>query len=83
MMCSLMVRLYLLFIMVFDHLSNVLSEQSLAAANISYLVKIADEETLDIVLRAACQLMVQLNVPEKYLGLVRDPPLKTTGEALH
>ena len=60
MMCSLMVRLYLLFIMVFDHLSNVLSEQSLAAANISYLVKIADEETLDIVLRAACQLMVQL-----------------------
>ena len=37
-------------ITVFDHISNTLSEQSLAAANLSSLVKIADEETLDIIL---------------------------------
>ena len=55
-------------ITVFDHLSNALSEQSLAAANFSPLAKITDEETLDIVLRTACRLMVQLNIPEKYLG---------------
>ena len=37
-------------ITIFDHMSNALSEQSLAAANLSSLAKITDEETLDIVL---------------------------------
>ena len=37
-------------ITVFDHLLNALSEQSLAAANLSLLAKIADNKTLDIIL---------------------------------
>ena len=69
-------------ITMFDHLSNALSKQSLATANLSSLAKIADEETLDIILWAACHPMVQLNMPEKFLGPVHDLPPKTTGEAL-
>ena len=37
-------------ITVFNHISNALSKQSLATANLSSLAKIADEEMLDIVL---------------------------------
>ena len=37
-------------ITMFDHLLNTLSEQSWATANLSSLAKIADKETLDIIL---------------------------------
>lgn len=46
--CTSMVRDHI--ISLFDHIANVQSEVSLAAANILALGKIADEETLDIVL---------------------------------
>ena len=61
-------------------MSNALSEQSLVAANLSSLAKIADEEMLDIVLKAACRPMVQINVLEKYLNPVCDPVPKTSRE---
>ena len=45
----------------------------LAAANIAALVRTADADTLDIVLRAAVRPLVQINWPEKYLSLTADP----------
>ena len=49
-------------------------------ANMSSLAKITDPETFDMVMKAAAQPMIQINVPECYLSLVQDPPLKTTAE---
>ena len=63
-------------------MSNALSEQSLTTVNLRSLAKIANEETLDIVLRAACHPVVKLNMPKKFLGPVCDAPLKMTSEAL-
>ena len=37
-------------------------------------------ETFDMVMKAVAQLMIQINVPERYLSLVQDPPPKTTAE---
>ena len=51
---------------------------SLAAANMSLLAKIMDEDTFNTILKAAIHPMVQLNVPKKYLKLKEDPKLKTT-----
>ena len=45
-------------------------------ANISSLAKIADPETFDMVMKAAAQLMIQINIPEHYLSPVQDPPPK-------
>ena len=47
----------------FNHLAVVMSEASLVAANISVLGRIADEETFDIVLRAAVHPLIQKNMP--------------------
>ena len=69
-----------LIMMCFNHLSEAHTHMSSFAANISLLAKIADPETFDMVMKAAAQPMIQINVPEHYLSLVQDPPLKTTAE---
>ena len=60
----------------FDHLSEVHAHMSSFVANISSLAKITDPETFDMVMKAAAQPMIQINVPERYLSLVQDPPPK-------
>ena len=64
----------------FDHLLEVHTHMSSFAANISSLAKIANPETFNMVMKAAAQLMIQVNIPEHYLSLVQDPALKTTAE---
>ena len=66
--------------MCFDHLSEGHAHMSSFVANISSLAKITDPETFDMVMKAAAQPMIQINVPEHYLSPVQDPPLKTTAE---
>ena len=68
-----------LIMMCFDHLLEAHTHMSLFMANISS-AKITDPETFDMVMKAAAQPMIQINVPEHYLSLVKDPPLKTTAE---
>ena len=69
-----------LIMMCFDHLSEAHAHMLLFAANMSSLAKIANPETFDMVMKVAARLMIQINVPEHYLSLVQDPPLKTTAE---
>ena len=58
----------------FDHLSEVHTHMSLFAANMSSLAKICDPKTIDMVLKAAARLMIQINILEHYLSPVQDPP---------
>ena len=67
-------------ISIFDHIANAQSEASLATANISALPKVADADTLDVVLRAVVRPLVQINWPEKYLSLVNDPKASSMTE---
>ena len=69
-----------LIVMCFDHLLEAHAHMSLFAANMLSLAKIADPETFDMVMKAAAQLMIQINVLEHYLSLVQDPPPKMTTE---
>ena len=69
-----------LIVMCFDHLLEVHAHMSSFAANMSSLAKIADPKTFDMAMKAAARLMIQINVPECYLSLVQDPPLKMTAE---
>ena len=69
-----------MIVMCFDHLVEAHAHMSSFAANMSLLAKIYDLKTLDMVLKAAARLMIQINVPEHYLSLVQDPPLKMTTE---
>ena len=69
-----------LIVICFNHLSEVYAHMSSFMANISSLAKITDPETFDMVMKAAAWLMIQINIPEYYLSLVQDPPLKTTAE---
>ena len=69
-----------LIVMCFDHLSEVHAHMSSFMANISSLAKITESETFDMVMKAAAQPMIQINIPECYLSLVQDPPPKTTAE---
>ena len=64
----------------FDHLPEAHAHMSSFMANISLLAKIANPETFDMVMKAAARLMIQVNVPERYLSPVQDPPPKTTAE---
>ena len=64
----------------FDHLLEVHAHMSSFVANMSLLAKIANPKTFDMVMKAAAQPMIQINVPEHYLGPVQDPPPKTTAE---
>ena len=69
-----------LIVMCFDHLLEVHAHMSSFAANMSSLAKIADPETFNMVMKAAAQLMIQINILECYLSPVQDPPPKTTAE---
>ena len=69
-----------LIVTCFDHLSEAHAHMSSFAANMSSLAKIADPKTFNMVMKAAAQPMIQTNIPESYLSLVQDPPLKTTAE---
>ena len=66
--------------MCFDHLSEAHAHMSSFVANISSLAKIANPETFNMVMKAVARPMIQVNIPERYLSLVQDPPLKTTAE---
>ena len=69
-----------LIVMCFDHLSEAHAHMSSFTANMSSLAKIADPETFNMVMKAAAQPMIQINVPEHYLSLVQYPPPKMTTE---
>ena len=69
-----------LIVTCFDHLSEAHTHMSSFAANMSSLAKITNPETFNMVIKAAAQPMIQINIPEHYLSLVQDPPLKTTTE---
>ena len=69
-----------LIVMCFNHLSEVHAHMSSFVANMSSLAKIANPETFNMVMKAAAQLMIQINVLGYYLSLVQDPPPKTTAE---
>ena len=69
-----------LIVSCFNHLSEVHTHMSSFVANISSLAKITDPETFDMVMKAAAQLMIQVNIPEHYLSPVQDQPPKTTAE---
>ena len=69
-----------LIVTCFNHLSEVHAHMSSFVANISSLVKIANPETFDMVMKAVARPMIQVNIPEHYLSLVQDPPPKTTAE---
>ena len=64
-----------LIVTCFDHLSEAHAHMSSFTANIS-LAKITDPKTFDMVMKAAARPMIQINVPERYLSLVQDPPPK-------
>ena len=66
--------------MCFNHLSEVYAHMSSFVATMSLLAKICDPKMFDMVLKAMARLMIQVNVPEHYLSLVQDPPLKMTAE---
>ena len=66
--------------MCFDHLSEAHTHMSSFMANISSLAKIADPKTFDMVMKAVARPMIQVNVLERYLSPVQDPPPKTTAE---
>ena len=69
-----------LIVTCFDHFLEAHAHMSSFTANISSLAKITDPETFDMVMKAAARLMNQVNIPEHYLSLVQDPPLKTTAK---
>ena len=69
-----------LIVTCFNHLSEVHAHMSLFVAKMSLLAKICDPETFDMVMKAAARLMIQINIPERYLSLVQDPPPKMTTE---
>ena len=69
-----------LIVTCFNHLSEAHAHMLSFAANMSSLAKITDPETFNMVMKAAAQLMIQINVPEHYLSPVQDPPPKTTTE---
>ena len=56
-----------LIVSCFNHLSEAHAHMSSFVANISSLAKIADPETFDMVMKAAARLMIQVNIPERYL----------------
>ena len=69
-----------LIVSCFDHLLEAHTHMSSFAANISSLAKITNPKTFDMVMKAAARPMIQVNIPERYLSPVQDPPPKTTAE---
>ena len=71
-----------LIIGIFDHACKAHSHLATAAANFSSLAKVMDQETLVTVMKAAVQLMVQMNIPEGFLNPVADKKPQTSEEEL-
>ena len=69
-----------LIMMCLNHLSEAHTHMSSFTAKMLSLARIANSETFNMVMKAAARLMIKINVPEHYLSLVQDPPLKTTTE---
>ena len=67
-------------ISLFDYITNAYLEAALAATDISSLAKIADVDTLDMVLKAATRPLVQINIPAKFLNPTIDPVPRTGKE---
>ena len=61
----------------FDNLSMATHHISVAMANLSALAKKVDMETLQIILRASAQPLVQINIDEGALDPTRDEPAKS------
>ena len=69
-----------LIMLCFNHLLEVHAHMLSFTANISSLAKITNPKTFNMVMKAAARPMIQVNIPERYLSLVQDPPPKTTAE---
>ena len=65
---------------IFDHTSEALAHLSTTAVHFSSLAKITDRDTLHLVMNAAIQPLVQLNLPEKILNPVANAVPLTTKE---
>ena len=57
-----------LIVTCFDHLSEAHTHMSSFVANMLSLAKIADHKTFNMVMKAAAQLMIQINILEHYLS---------------
>ena len=64
----------------FDHLSEAHRHMSSYATNMSSLIKIADPDTFQAMLKAMACPLIQVNIPERYLNLVAEPQPQTTLE---
>ena len=69
-------------IMYFDNLSAAHRYLPSAAANLSSLGKLVDAETFKMLLHAGIQPLGQLNIPDKFLDLNRDPDVDTSTESI-
>ena len=66
----------------FDNLSAAHRYLSSAATNLSSLRKLVDAETFKMLLHAGVWLLVQLNIPDKFLDPNRDPDMDTSTESI-
>ena len=69
-----------LIVTCFDPLLEAHAHMSSFVANMSFLAKITNPKTFDMVMKVAARLMIQINIPEHYLSPVQDPPPKMTAE---
>ena len=69
-----------LIISTFDHIYETIAHASTVADNISVLGKITYPQMFDLVLKAAVRPLVQINVPERYLGPMQDPKPASTAD---
>ena len=67
-----------LIISTLDHASKAHAHVSTMCAHISSLAKISDKEMVDCVLRVVGRLLMQLNIPERFVNLVVDPKPRTS-----
>ena len=66
----------------FDNLFSAHGYLSSAATNISSLRKLVDAETFKMLLHAGIWPLVQLNIPDKFLDLNRDPDVDISTESI-
>ena len=61
----------MLIISALDHTSEAFTHLNSCCADLSSLTKITDRETLHLVMKATIHPLIQFNVPEKFLNLVK------------
>ena len=71
-----------LIIGIFDHACETHSHLTMVAANMSSLAKVADREMLQIVMKLAVHLLVQMNIPEGFLSPIQDKKPQTSEEEM-